>query len=114
MSALFATASGVESLDPGDSSGPTSAEINQLEGYVNGIIRGPQVFAGRLSANPAVFNKTVFTLHETDTYQLVPTMYEVPNECGCGLPVAYPGGPYSTDYTALYSVQFTISFYTLN
>ena len=112
VSALFATASSAESIDPGASGGPSSAEINQLEGYVNGIIGGLQDFAGSLP--DSVLNKMVFTLHETDTYQLVPTMYEVPNECGCGLPVEYPGAPYSTDYTALYSVQFTISFYMLN
>jgi RHS repeat-associated protein len=111
VSALFATASSTISIDPGDESGPGSAQINHLEGYVNGIIRSLQDFAGSLS--DSVLNKMVFTLHEADTYQLVPTMYEGPDECGC-LPAEYPGPPYSTDYNALYSVQFTISFYTLN
>ena len=113
ISAYLGTASAQEAINSSSPGQMSGAQVQALVSTLNSDVINPLKDL-QAEIPDSRLNKMVFTLQEVDTYAIVPVNDEVINsDPYLWLPPTYPVG-YYTDYSTIASVQFNVSFYTMN
>ncbi len=105
ISALFGSAGGAAGIISSSTSGPSAAQVEAVQKYINQSLIGPLQDIENRSLD---LDKMVFTLSEYDTYAPSDPIYKYGPRGG-----RYITGYQSIDYSQIVTARFEISFYEM-